>query len=80
MHRWQLQEAKQRLSELLREAQTHGPQIITRHGEDAAVVLSLADFSRLRGEPDLKEFLASAPDFQQLELTRSREVAAVRDL
>ena len=32
--RWQVQEAKQRLSEVLRRAQADGPQIITRHGEE----------------------------------------------
>jgi prevent-host-death family protein len=47
--RWQLQHAKQKLSQLVRAAGTDGPQVITRQGEDAVVVVSLADFNRLRG-------------------------------
>lgn len=36
--RWQLQEAKNRLSEVVRRAMTDGPQTITLHGKDAVVV------------------------------------------
>ena len=36
--RWQLQEAKQRFSELIRSVEAEGPQVVTRHGEDVAVV------------------------------------------
>jgi prevent-host-death family protein len=35
---WQVQEAKTRLSEVIEEAQSKGPQIITRHGAERAVV------------------------------------------
>ena len=44
MQRWQLQEAKARFSELVKNASTLGPQEITVHGEPAAVVMSKADF------------------------------------
>ena len=37
--KWQLQEAKNRLSEVVRKAQHEGPQTITLHGRDAAVVV-----------------------------------------
>jgi len=37
--RWQLQEAKQRFSELIRSVEADGPQVVTRHGEDVAVVI-----------------------------------------
>ncbi|MGH3468976.1 MAG: type II toxin-antitoxin system prevent-host-death family antitoxin, partial [Thermocrispum sp.] len=36
---WPTQDAKQRLSELLRRAQVDGPQVVTKHGEEVAVVL-----------------------------------------
>jgi prevent-host-death family protein len=72
---WQVQEAKQRFSELLRAAQSDGPQIVTKHGEEIAVVLDIAEFHRLRGEiTDFKEFLRTGPDFDDLELPRSREL------
>jgi len=61
MHRWQLQDAKARLSELLRGV-TDGPQEITLHGKSAAVVLSKADYDRLRRkEPSLVRFLRRSP-------------------
>lgn len=61
MHRWQLQDAKARLSEVLRRA-TDGPQEITLHGRSAAVVLSKADYERLRRkQPSLVEFLRRSP-------------------
>ena len=61
MHRWQLQDAKARLSELLRSARD-GPQEITLHGKSAAVVLSKADYERLRRkEPSLVQFLRRSP-------------------
>jgi prevent-host-death family protein len=45
--RWQLQEAKAKLSELVKRAESEGPQEITVHGEPKAVVLSKAEFDRL---------------------------------
>ena len=40
MHEWQLQDAKNGFSELVRRAQDEGPQTVTVHGKPAAVVLS----------------------------------------
>jgi len=71
---WQVQEAKQRFSELLRAAKQAGPQVVTRHGEEIAVVIDIAEYHRLRGDVvDFKDFLRSGPDFADLELTRSPE-------
>lgn len=62
MDRWQLQEAKARLSEVVKEAATKGPQEITVRGEPAAVVLSRADYERLiHAKPRFVEFLRSSP-------------------
>jgi prevent-host-death family protein len=70
---WQLQDAKQKFSKLVRDATTEGPQIVTRHGEETVVVLSAAEYRRLAGKrPDFKEFLMSGPDFSKLDLRRSR--------
>jgi prevent-host-death family protein len=44
---WQVQEAKQRFSEVLREVERNGPQTITRHGEEVAVVIDIAEYRRL---------------------------------
>lgn len=71
---WQLQDAKQQFSEVVRRALTDGPQVVTRHGRDAVVVVSAADFARSRrtGGRDFKRFLRSAPDFGRLRLGRDR--------
>lgn len=72
---WQLQEAKQRFSELIRSVEADGPQFVTRHGEEVAVVVSITEYRHLRnaGE-DFKEFLRSAPDVD-LEIGRSAQPA-----
>ena len=75
MH-WQLQEAKQRFSELVQRVLDEGPQTVTRRGEEVVVVVSAQEFRRLNGGlPDFKEFLLSGPDFHQLDIERSREPA-----
>lgn len=47
--RWPVQDAKQRLSELLRKAIEEGPQIVTRHGEELAVVIDIVQYRELLG-------------------------------
>lgn len=47
---WQVQEAKQRFSEVIRAAEAGEPQIVTKHGEEIAVVIDIAEYRRLRGE------------------------------
>jgi antitoxin Phd len=79
--RWQLQEAKQRFSELVRRAAVEGPQVVTKHGEEAAVVVSIEEYRRLtRDRPDFKEFLLAAPDFDLLEIDRAGDRARTVDL
>lgn len=74
MRRWQLQEAKQRFSDLVRRTLEEGPQIITRHGEEVVVVVPAQDYRRAQGKvPDFAEFLLTGPDFSLLELERSRQ-------
>jgi prevent-host-death family protein len=69
MTRWQVQEAKTRLSELIEDAHSKGPQIITRHGADRAVVLSIDDFRSLTAhKPGLKEYLLGGPKVDDFEI------------
>lgn len=44
---WQVQEAKQRFSEVLRAAETDGPQTITRHGNAVAVIIDIDRYRKL---------------------------------
>lgn len=76
---WQLQEAKQRFSELVRRAEREGPQVVTRHGEEVVVVVPAEEWRRMSGRDgekkmDFKEFLMSAPDLSVLDLRRPREM------
>src|SRR5262249_42477444 len=70
---WQVQEAKQRFSELVRRAIDEGPQAVTRHGATVVVVVSADEYERLAGnKPDFKEYLLSGPDLSALDLERVR--------
>jgi len=75
---WQLQEAKQKFSELVRRAEREGPQVVTRHGEEVVVVVPVEEYRRMRGHDgqkmSFKEFLMSAPDLSVLDLERPREM------
>jgi prevent-host-death family protein len=73
---WQLQEAKQKFSQLVRRALEEGPQVVTRHGEEVVVVLSAQEFRRLQGTPlNFKEFLLNGPDLSTLDLERVPDMA-----
>lgn len=73
-HTWQLQEAKARLSELVRSAEQEGPQAISVRGEPVAVVVSQRDFERMTGKkPTFFEFLRRSPLVGvELEIRRDR--------
>jgi antitoxin Phd len=74
MTRWQVQEAKMRLSEVIDKAQTKGPQLITRHGIERAVVLSIDDFRSLTADkPDLRAYLLGGPKVDDFRVRRSRD-------
>jgi prevent-host-death family protein len=76
MTKWQLQEAKNRLSEVVKKASNEGPQVITLRGDDAVVVVAAEEYARLTGKPggDLVEFLRKSPlGAFVLDLTRSRD-------
>jgi prevent-host-death family protein len=59
---WQLQDAKNRFSELVQRARKNGPQIVTLRGERAAVVLSAEAFDALTANrPSLVDYLLEGP-------------------
>jgi prevent-host-death family protein len=82
MQTWQMQEAKARLSEVVKRAEAEGPQDITLHGHSVAVMLSRADFDRLAGTGEsLVAFMRRSPlyGFDDVRIDRDksppREVA-----
>ena len=57
---WKLEDAKARFSEVVRRAQSEGPQRVSVRGRDAVVVMSIAEYERLapaRPKPALLSFL-----------------------
>lgn len=68
---WQIQEAKQRFSELVRRTLDEGPQTVTRNGEEVVVVVPAADYRR-SPHADFAEFLISGPRFDDLDLSGDR--------
>ena len=61
MHVWPVQDAKARFSEFLERCLTEGPQMVTKRGAEAAVLVSADQWRRLRitAQPSLKELLLS---------------------
>jgi len=77
MRVWKLHQARARLSELVKLAESEGPQDITVRGKSVAVVVSRASFERLSGEgQSLVEFLRQSPlcDLDDLEFERNSSV------
>jgi len=74
MQTWQLQEAKGKFSEVVKRAQSQGPQNITVHGEAVAVLISRRDYLKLtRPKLGLLEFLRASPLMGSgLEITREQ--------
>jgi len=70
---WRLADAKNRFSELVREALTHGPQRVRRRDE-AVIVLDAKEYDRLAGRrATFKDYLMTGPSFEGVDLTRSRD-------
>lgn len=59
---WSVAEAKARFSTLIEQAQSKGPQVITRHGQAAAVVVSPEEWEKkTKRSGNLAEFFATSP-------------------
>ena len=59
---WQLQEAKNKLSEVVDEAVHHGPQIITKRGVEVAVILSYCEYRKMISpQKKLSTFFRESP-------------------
>ncbi len=72
---WQVQEAKQKFSELVERAISDGPQTVTRRGVDVVVVMSVDEYRRIVApRKDFKEFLMSGPDMSILDLERDQSL------
>jgi prevent-host-death family protein len=78
---WQVQEAKAHLSEVMEKAEQEGPQIITRHGAERVVVLSIADYRALTAKKkDFITLLLTGPKFDDFEIERDKDTGREVDL
>ncbi|MFN4063327.1 MAG: type II toxin-antitoxin system Phd/YefM family antitoxin [Parazoarcus communis] len=61
MHTWPVQDAKARFSEFLDACLEEGPQMVTRRGAEAAVLVPVQEWRRLQAavRPSLKQLLLS---------------------
>ena len=83
---WKLQDAKNRLSEVVDRAVKEGPQTITRRGDPVAVVLSTMEYRKLtKPRQSLVQFLRESPLAKavaeyDLDFSRSADTGRVVDL
>jgi prevent-host-death family protein len=78
MRRWKLEDAKNGFSEVVRRAIAREPQLVTRNGRPAVVVMSAEEYERLTAPQDLLTFLKDSPvaealDEGDLKLDRSAD-------
>lgn len=79
---WALQDAKSRFSELVRRARAVGPQHVTVHGREEAVIISSDEYRRLKGGPTgqvLIDVFRNSPH-PDIDLEPERFVMPVRDV
>jgi prevent-host-death family protein len=79
---WKLQDAKAHFSQVVREAQQHGPQRVTVHGKDAVVILSAEEYDRLAPlapQPSLSTVLSNSP-LKDLDFEHGSIRVPVRDV
>ena len=77
---WQLQEAKNRFSELVNKVLNEGPQVVTRRGEEVVVIVSNEEYQKLlKSQSSLLEFFRQSP-LVGVELDLERDQSLPRDI
>jgi len=75
---WQLQEAKNKFSEVVEEALKHGPQVITKRGKETVIVLSYADYRKMMlTQKKLSAFFRESP-LVGIDLDLTRDTSPTR--
>jgi prevent-host-death family protein len=82
MPHWQLQDAKNRFSEVVQKALEYGPQIITRRGIKTVVIMSVEDYQQLtKPKMNIVEFFRKSPlKGAGIDLTRDKDMGREIDL
>ena len=75
---WQLQEAKNKFSEVVEQALLQGPQLVTRRGVEAVIILPYAEYRKLiASQKRLSEFFRQSP-LAKTDIDLSRDKSDVR--
>ncbi len=82
MENWQLQDAKNRFSEVVQKALEYGPQIITRRGIKTVVIMSVEDYQQLtKPKMNIVDFFRKSPlKGVGIDLTRDKDIGREIDL
>ncbi len=80
MAKWQLQDAKARLSEVIKSSHDEGPQEVTVRGKPSVVVISVDEYEAMKKQrPGFVEFMCNSP-LAGAELVIGRSDSPVRDI
>ncbi len=80
MTTWQLQDAKARLSEVIKSAVQDGPQEVTVRGKPSAVILSVEAYQAMKKKrPDFVSFMQQSPLMGE-DIDMSRSESLTRDV
>lgn len=80
MRTWKLQDAKARLSEVVKEATMHGPQVITLRGQAAVVVISKEEYNKfIKPRPSFVDFIRHSP-LSKMNIDIKRDNSLTRDV
>jgi prevent-host-death family protein len=78
---WPLQDPKSQLSDMVQLARREGPQTISEHGIDRAVLLSIEDYRALSGAvPDFAKYLLAGPKADDLVIARDKDAGRTVEL
>lgn len=77
---WQLQEAKNKFSNLVDKARHDGPQVVTKHGKESVVIIAIEDYQKLnKPTSDLISFFKKSP-LSDINLDLTRDKGSSRDI
>lgn len=77
---WQLQEAKNKFSNLVDKARHDGPQVVTKHGKESVVIIAIEDYQKLnKPTSDLISFFKKSP-LSDINLDLTRDKSSPRDV
>lgn len=82
MSSWQLQEAKQQFSEVVRRTLDEGAQVVTRNGVEVVAVVPIAEWRASQHSPEdfARILLDDGPRFDELAEHLERDRALPRDI